>query len=1855
MPEGPSEPNVAARNPVEADQLDASMEARDRFDDAAAAGDWDEADQSWDVMKQQAGTATLEVLADGGDPARETRPVGMFLHPQIEMGRRFMAFEGRRQSLNNFILNDPEIGQVKDYMRGVFEQYRDRNEEELEEWNPAMMSPEQKFNYQMQLQPVQRDPNEVADMRSMLVSIDQRMKEIDESFSVFTHPETAKWAGWLNREAGDTGLGYLASGEQPLEMGVAGRGVYMAAEAIETATDPILAAGYQMWEWTDQGMRGMGLPSIAPPRNYIEGPDGQIYYNQERPHPGLFEATQSAWSLALGQDVAKEVASLNRTRNMEKAQRAGWTNLLHGTVNVAGVFLGFGLPAGAAMSGGAMTFAKASKSGLAALAGLGVKGAASARALKLTEVWGGRLGGAAGLGGFQATAYGKQQGYLNQFAHGMAMMPVLAVLGHYGPRLEKVLQQRAKLPPKVAGMLSEGMVMGAPFAAMEWAEVGLWEHLQNPNESTADIFLKNIMGAMLFKGAFGGTAPTMQQQAMMAARVHVERSQARAKFAEDVAEGRVDPAKIEAQFEGKLSEFDIVKLSELIRKERQTTNLAERMELSERRREFEQELDVKEYALEQKVEKELEQITREEEAGEPPKVQKEFREEAIEERKLKEAGEDPLNLKRELEELKSKTSAEGITPKNRQKMLELLQRSRGEPLAKMAEGIGKEVERQGKIDQAMIKELGEAQLTVLAMKYGVEVSDLKKLQRAKEPVPIEVAAKPLESLELGSIKAGEFPTEATEGIAKATLDDIFAEMGGRLPRKGVRVPFSPVRVGGKAGDPVRPAFRKGRIGGGKGVLGLYKIFENLIRTRVGKDMVTATHEWSHDMQRVMLAERGGKEFVDAAKEWVNQLPPELLKEFPSVLEGYANWENLSLHRQGMEVWAEAYARKLLNDVTLDKQAPNLSAYFDGLMAKPENAAIRNQFLRIQSSILRYQQIGARGRLEASIIEVSEKPSEAVKATEPTKLDRARDYVLREFFDDILTLKRGAEKWVEAAGVDPAKIGIMEDPARVWDALRMTAGKQADHFVMRGITTPDGKRVPGMREILLSEGVKGRNKEFRNYLVAVLNAQRIKRGKEATLPMADYVSEIRRLQTENPRFREAARELKEWTDTVVDWVAQSGNLAPEQAQKIKDAYVLWVPFMRAMEGPSARGGALGRKVGPVREGVGKVRAGGKERIKDPLMAMTDTVTQMVSNAHRNMVVSALYKMAVGHEAGGLATRVKKTSVPKDHPLKDILDAIERQVELPGEAQFHMEDMISALRDANALDPQTLTMFAQKSTPAGEKNVMAFTPRMSEAEIVRTARGDKTLEEIIRNEQGKSVWLEFDPVIYETLMGLDVPPMHKFLDEGVIGWLFTKTTALRRTFATGVAPGFVVANMFRDALSTPIFSQDGRFRMPGAGFVDMFKGAASYLDKTPGGIRELYDSLGVRVSSFSSEGQLKKITGEARGFREKWSANWAKLENFFGHPENFIRINEFRKIYEKAKTEGRTETEARMLALEAGKEITVNFARGGIYAKMFNRMTPYFNASLQGQRKVWRQIVHGGDGKNDAQRARIQRAAIGNGIANITMPAMLLWWMNHEEEWYQDLPAWRKTMFFNMKMGDSILSLPKPFEAGFIFGAIPELFMEAYVNEGGTVPTVFDALADGLFPYLKGPGDFLPALIQPMVEITANYDFFRKRPLTPEWIKSTRVRTEQTTFYTSATAKILSEAINGIGTPIQVEKFLGGYTSGAGTNIMRSLDEITGMKDHPGLRANPFKRFVTQPHRAGYYQDELYRTAKELDQKAGSKTATGAELALRGQVNQAKERFSDLSRAVRSGGMSATEAERLKFEIARPLVERYEEIK
>lgn len=1090
--------------------------------------------------------------------------------------------------------------------------------------------------------------------------------------------------------------------------------------------------------------------------------------------------------------------------------------------------------------------------------------------------------------------------------------------------------------------------------------------------------------------------------------------------------------------------------------------------------------------------------------------------------------------------------------------------------------------------------------------------------------------------------------EATPGVAQMRASDIIAEMQGRPGREGFRIPLTSIRVGGEAPDPVRVAMRTGRIPAQSKAYGYFKLFENLTRTQEGNDLVVGAHEWSHAMLRHALSDRGGLEHAKDIAAWEARLSPEQRNEFQTVLANYPGQQKLPKWQRATEAWAEWHARNLLGDESLHASTPHLTPVMQRFLAAPGNAPLRKQYQRIQDMLHRYQAQGALGRLRQSRIGPTDVPTETERKTKPTKLQVATDAVGKQFADDIIQLKRAQTDWLKASGREAPK-NITEDPARMFDALRMTAGKTVGHWIQKGIKSPAGD-VPSLKSIIKRVG--GKVEDFTDYLVAVRNATRLKQGKKAQQPLRDYAYAINLLQRANPEFRETARELKKWTDAVVDYIADAGTISRESAQRIKDSDVVYLPFFRAIEGPRASQG--GRGVGEKGSGIQRFHGSGFE-VKDPLGAIQDVALNLVSKAHQHMVMNALYKMALANEAGGLATVVQRDVVPSEHPVKRVIDALQKKLTTPPEGMWEetFAGVFDILRDANALDPQTITLFSQKSFTTGTRSIIAFTPRLTPEEI-KSISMDKLHKKIIEGDNDRLQWLEVDTRAYETLMGVDKSPTFGWLDVPVLKQILTFPARATRLFATGISPGFTVANVGRDILSYSVFNQRGKFS-PLSGLAQWVRGAALYLDKN-GPTRELYDAAGIRTSSFYSEGQRRDLLRQHRTVMQKTahalSTALDKFKSFFEAPENFLRIAEFKKVYDDAKASGASEIEARMRAVEAGREITVNFARAGMLARAMNQVIPYFNPALQGLRKTWRQLARGGDGKNDVERARIQRAAFANGIAAITVPSMFLWWLNHDEEWYQDLPQWRKSIYFNMKIGDSIISIPKPFELGVIFGSAPEAAADSMYADGNPVD-IGTLMKDSLLSYLDGPAALLPAFLRPLIEGQFNYSGFYDRQLTPEWIKKGRVPEEQATFYTTEIAKILSAAIGGKITPIEIEHYLGGYSAGASTSAMRIADEVLGLKDHPGLQANPLVRFTKQEvHGQSRFVDDLYELSTRLEQREGSDKITVPETQLKTDVDAATRQISALRKAHQQGRISREEANRRSYEIAKPLVERGE---
>jgi hypothetical protein len=57
------------------------------------------------------------------------------------------------------------------------------------------------------------------------------------------------------------------------------------------------------------------------------------------------------------------------------------------------------------------------------------------------------------------------------------------------------------------------------------------------------------------------------------------------------------------------------------------------------------------------------------------------------------------------------------------------------------------------------------------------------------------------------------------------------------------------------------------------------------------------------------------------------------------------------------------------------------------------------------------------------------------------------------------------------------------------------------------------------------------------------------------------------------------------------------------------------------------------------------------------------------------------------------------------------------------------------------------------------------------------------------------------------------------------------------------------------------------------------------------------------------------------------------------------------------------------------------------------------------------------------------------AYITLPSVLLWWANHDDPRWKEIPDWERDLFWIVLTKEHIYRIPKPFELGVLFGSCP----------------------------------------------------------------------------------------------------------------------------------------------------------------------------------------------------------------------------
>lgn len=355
------------------------------------------------------------------------------------------------------------------------------------------------------------------------------------------------------------------------------------------------------------------------------------------------------------------------------------------------------------------------------------------------------------------------------------------------------------------------------------------------------------------------------------------------------------------------------------------------------------------------------------------------------------------------------------------------------------------------------------------------------------------------------------------------------------------------------------------------------------------------------------------------------------------------------------------------------------------------------------------------------------------------------------------------------------------------------------------------------------------------------------------------------------------------------------------------------------------------------------------------------------------------------------------------------------------------------------------------------------------------------------------------------------------------------------------------------------------------------------------------------------------------------------------EQATRLGEFGKGIRK----GADPLEAAL----AARDVTLDFSRLGTHTKGINRIIAFFNASVQGTDKLRRQFMTDPKG------------AISKTALSVTLPSVLLYFVNRNDPRYQELPQWQKDLFWIIPTKDHLIRIPKPFELGVLFGTVPERAL-AWMDSKD--PKAFDELGKTIID-AAAPG-YIPTALMPIIEVWANKSFFTNIPIVPQRESNLEPRLQYGP-YTTGAAKGIGGLVNA--SPRKVETLIRGYTGGLGMYAAKSLDvplaaikrnlygDVPPPKPALALEDRPvIKAFTAKPYASAQSIEDFYTELNRLERQynsanqGGMLLPAGFNMGRLKQLRQVSRDFSEIRKAVREVQNSKTMTpERKRAEIER----------
>lgn len=713
----------------------------------------------------------------------------------------------------------------------------------------------------------------------------------------------------------------------------------------------------------------------------------------------------------------------------------------------------------------------------------------------------------------------------------------------------------------------------------------------------------------------------------------------------------------------------------------------------------------------------------------------------------------------------------------------------------------------------------------------------------------------------------------------------------------------------------------------------------------------------------------------------------------------------------------------------------------------------------------------------------------------------------------------------------------------------------------------------------------------------------KQIEDATVKMKELESKYK---GEIEKFDATAQRLYGFQKRVLKNLVDSGNMSESTYNTILKQNPNYIPFQRVMEDNGFAGvtPVVKKRFTGVRDKIRRI-VGSERDIENPFESIIKNTYQIMDVAGRNKVARSVANMR-----GVFPEEISEVFMPmKPITLSEAEAGISKDAEISINIINKLQNQIDKIYDKENLSDTDLKEVENlQGLRDKENNKLSQTLSAEDKKVIfRPSQFVPKGNVIEYFEDGKRKFVEVSSNLYQAMSGLNEPSL------GIVARILSVPANMLRVGAT-ITPEFFFRNLIRDQYTAKMQTNFG-FKP----FVDTVGAMSDILNK-----REIYyDWL--------------RSGGSYAGIVELSRPNLKKAYNKLLEPKykkvlrglNIINTaQEISQFFERATRVAafKSAKNSDMADIEAGfesRESTLDFARRGAKTKNLGAVVPFLNAGVQAFDKSVRSA------KADPIGFTMK------GLALITVPSLLLYLKNKDDEDYKEIPRWQKDLFWVTKVGETYVRIPKPFGYGQIFGTLPERFLE-YVNERD--PKAFDGLIKTLYDSFSPiSGDpvtgLLPTAIKPLIENATNWNFFLERNIVPK--SKERLITElQYGKYTSETAKQLSRVsmpFIGKTAPAKIDNLVRGYFGGTGGYALQLSDKlietVKRSKDEPIEPKRPLefadypllKGFVTRSvtgKQAESYQ-QFYNNKNEIDKAYNSYL----KLVKEGQVEKADQIFKD----------------------------------